>query len=285
MVFTRHNESFERNTLPIAYADGMSTPYSLTVKKDRVKPDKNNKYTLPGGLWVAQMADGAYGFLARANIKEKVSATQFKIDPYQLFKEGDVLTVVEPTLTVTVSAASVSQTLILTVSGVSATLTFEGWYGTTTTDAATEFAEKINKSGVMKNLVTAKSEAAVIHLYAGDGTTLHTVTTGGTGTYAVSDSGTMVASKPFGTVLSFDPDNPTLMNLSGSATTAVPIDGHIGVPGQAVMGIHCHATDWEHCDQQILSVLNKAHGLYKWAIPYCDRQIETQFGQAITFLD
>lgn len=271
MVFTRHQPEFNRSDPATAFPDGIETPYSVTVTNARVRLDKNKKMYMPPNLWICKM-NGEYHFLPRVNITAKVSDTNWQVEPFQVLREGDVLTVVEPSLTLTIAALAQGATVQLDLNGKSDLFTFAGTAGTTVQDAVSELTAFINNSGVLSPLVNAIANDAVIHLFAKDGVTTYTATVTTAGTITASNSGVFVANAAFGSITMFNPDVPNEIVLGGTAGVNLPPGAHIGLANiQEIRGYHDQATNWENgVSQRLLSVVSGADGVYPWAFPYWD---------------
>ena len=269
MVFTRHEPGFSRQDPALYHGEGLFVE-SYGVSGSRIRPNKQKKMWMPANLFVCRMGSD-YHFLPRANITERIDATTWKVEPFQVLKPGDTLTFVEPHLSLTIDALAQDATVDITVGGRTDTFTFAGTAGTTTADAAAEIADFINnKAAKLMKIVRAVASENVVHLFAKDGYTTYDVATAG-GTIVASNSGTMVASKPFGQILTFDEDTPEQLTLAAAATNESPVGGKVGVEGiSEIIGIHTHATTWEGIDIMTLGITSSGSRVNLWALPYWD---------------
>lgn len=267
------SNSFSEGPPIIAFVDGVDTTKSITAVRDRIKLNERKKWALPAGLFWARIGTSWHP-LPRTELTQAITGTTGKLKNYQLFKVGDVLTIVEPYLMLTVTALAVNGTVIIDVNGNKHTFTFLGTLGSTVQNAATEMAAFINASGILNRFLRAVADGAAVHLFARDGVTCHTVTlTGGTITRAPSN-GIMTAQTPVGTISKFDEVDPSLITLTASATNPVPVGGKVGVYVDEIGGLFPFTTDWTIKPEQNLALVTGAKGVYEQNLPYIDGEVK-----------
>ena len=283
MVFTRHEPIFRRSDPAIAFADGVETPYSISLKRDRIRLNKDKKWVSPPHVWVASL-NGEYHILPRGKVKSKVSATNWEISNSQFLASGDKLTYVQPHLSLEIATMTVGDSTTLTVEGKPCPFTFAGTSGATTTNAATELVDLINNSAYLSSLVHAIAQDNFVHLFANDGISLYTVSVAGAGTINVSDSGLMVADKELGAIANFSESNYDEVILTAAAANEPPVGASVGVVVNRIVGLYDEAMEWTHKTEYLVAPVVGAHGINKWALNYYDDTLKALFPK-MTFLE
>lgn len=270
MTFTRHNPPYMSDKQINAFVDGVETPHSVTVLKTRIMPDGNGKMCLEPGLFLCRIHNDHH-FLTRANIKQKFEQKKGVISPWQMFKVGDKLSVVEPYIQLTVGSIAPDTTVSIEVSGHK-----DSYKNTATTPeiAAQGLAGFFGSSPILSQHVWAIAEETKVYLFATDGITIHTVSVTGGSVTPVPADGKMIADQPVGEIASFSTSTPGEITLSAEPTITLPVGAHIGVPVNDILG-YCHySTDWSNRDSYIIAPIATATGTYEKALPYCDGDIK-----------
>ena len=273
MSWTRHGDPYGEGQAIVAFVDGVDTTMSITVSRDRIKLNEKKRWSLPPGLFFARIGNSWHP-LPRTELTQAIAGTTGKLKNFQLFKVGDVLTIVEPYLLLTISALAVNGTVAITVAGNTHTFTFLGTLGSTIQNAATEMAAFINGSGILGELIRAVAEGANVHLFSRDGLTCHTVTLVGGTIVRTPANGIMTAQTPVGSISKFDDVDPSLITLVAAATNPVPIGGKVGVYVDEIGGLHPFSTDWAIKTEQTIALVTGAKGVYENALPYIDGAIK-----------
>ena len=278
-MWNRNTQPYLSDPAIIALVDGVSTTASVSVVRDRIQPDVFKKWGTPAGLWVCRIGS-SFHFLPRSNLLTPLTATTCRLAQAQLFVPGDVLTIVEPYLKMTISALAVGATLTFLISGNSHVFTFQGLTGSTPTDVVAELVPFINNSSILKNFVRAVAgTAGVVHLFSQDGLTCHTVAVTG-GTVVLSPGGgVMTAQTPVGTISKFDLVDPQLITLTGAATTAVPVGAKVGIYVDEIRGLYPFSRDWTNKPAQLLALVTGAKGVWEDKLPYIDGDIKRIFSK------
>lgn len=252
---------------------------NCNITDEFITLNNESKFQVPAGLFVARMTDGKERFLPRAKSRAAVTAsstTTLTLSPYNIFKPGDVLHTVEPYVTLTITTVSAAQTVTVTEAGVTATATATT---TNTTTTAQEVVAAINSTPLLNEKVYALNAANVVYIYAKDGVSLYTLTTGGTVTSAaLGNSGVMAHNNTaVGTILSIN-HLTGVATLSAAATVTVPIGANLGVRGiQEIEGLHIHAVDFTVIKSHPLSLYAHSVGVRTQLLPYFDFTLIRRF--------
>jgi len=273
MSWVRHSDRYGEGLPILAFVDGVDTTMSITAVRDRIKLNERKKWSLPAGLFFARIGN-LWHPLPRTELTQAITGTTGKLKNYQLFKVGDILTIVEPYLMLGVTALAVNATVAITVAGNTHVFTFLGTLGSTVQNAATEMAAFINASGILSSMIRAVASGSNVHLFSSDGVTCHTITlVGGTITRSPAN-GIMTAQTPVGTISSFDEVDPSLITLTASATNPVPVGGKVGVYVDQIGGLHPFGTDWTVDPEKTLALVTGAKGVWEQNLPYIDGGIK-----------
>lgn len=252
---------------------------NATITDEYITLNSDSKYQVPAGLFVATMTNGDQRFLPRAKSLAAVtgsSTTTLTLSPYNIFKVGDVLHTVEPYVTLTITTVSAAQTVTVTLNGVIATATATT---TNTTTTASEVVTAINTTPLLKDHIYALNVANVVYIYAKDGKSLYTLTTGGTVTSAaLGNSGVMTHNNTaIGTILSIN-HLTGVVTLTAAATATVPIGANLGVRGiSEIKGLHIHAVDFTVIKTHNLSLYTVASTVRTQLLPYFDYTLINTF--------
>lgn len=272
--WSRNNGSFNRDSAILVNvgADINVANRNCYVTSDYITLNNEAKSEVPAGLFVATMTSGVDRFLPRTKTRTAVTAsstTTVTLSPYNIFVPGDVLHTVEPYVTLTVTTVSAAQTVTVTLNGVTATATATT---SNTTTTASEVVTAINNTPLLKDDVYALNAANVIYIYAKDGKSLYTLTTGGTVTSAaLGNSGVMAHNNTaIGTISSINYVTG-VATLTAAATATVPIGANLGVRGiSEIKGLHIHAVDFTVIKSQPLSLYADSAGVRTQLLPYFD---------------
>ena len=246
-LYINNTYKYQADNQVVQYVNGLRFPKSATIKKTDLSPDDLGKYKLPSGFFVARIGK-SYRPMPQMRTTTTVltSSPRFKVAYPYIFKSGDVVKVIKPYTTLTVSGTGATS---VTLNGLTVDATPTG--AANATEAAVILADLYNDSRLGQYLEFIPS-AATLLVFAKDGKTLYTVTfTGLTGTGTLAFNSTAI-----GTVLSVDSATDEVL-LVANATVALPAGVTVGVMVDEVYGIH------------IGSVSFKDHEPYR-DIPICD---------------
>lgn len=266
----------------IAFPDGVSTPYSITLADTGIPADLEGNKTFPAGMFIAN-AGGVDRLLPRATVTTNAivasTTTALTLSPYMVFKTGDVIRVVEPYATVTLSGSIANtETVTVTINGVAIVYTASG--SPTLAAAATAITALINTDSRTKGIVNAIADGAVIYIFAKNGISNYTLTaadTAASGT-ATASSATLLSNVSVGTVAATTvvqtSGNIGTVTLASAASVSLPVGAHIGVLVDEIYGVYPHSVDMSDKAAVDIAPVAAAHGVYKAALPYHDFDIE-----------
>ena len=286
MSFTRNTPPYISDAQIIAFPDGVDTTFSAHIERSMFAPNAQGKHTLGAGHFVAETA-GQRSLLKRATLQQPNLTNEVVdifVDHWQLFSVGDTLTTVEPWVGIALASVSAGEEFTVTIDGHSEVFTFQGTLGSTIEDAATEFVDWIqNQSRVLSQYVTALRDRSMIHLYASDGFTRHTIEFAmSSGTFStVPGDGVMEIDRPCGTIVSIDRSGSGKLTLD-STNGLLPAGVHLGVPVQKVIGFINNSIDLTYCERENYALVSSANGVYEGKLPYIDADIKRQT-PAITY--
>lgn len=262
----------------IAFADDISTPYSVTVNATDISADSASRKALPAGLFVAQVGNSVR-FLPRGTVSAAFStgaATGTVSTPANVFIPGDVLYIVQPYAAVTVAGTwATNDTATVTINGIAVTVTAGS---STLATVASNIAAAINANAAASQIVTAVASAAKVYILANDGTSLYSIaaaeTTAGDGTATVDGSATALAynNTAVGTVLTVAASTGVI-TLTGNAGVAVPVGLAVGVRVSQIFGVYPHSIDFTDQPTKDIAPVYSCRGVYKDALPYFDLTI------------
>jgi hypothetical protein len=248
---------------------------SATVQNTYISLNTEARKQVPAGLFVAQVGN-VLRFLPRTKLTAVTAtgAATVTASPTNIFVAGDVLTVVEPYSTLTITTVTVAQTVTVTVEGLTATAT-----ATTnnTTTTASEVATAINATAGLSDLVRAASITNKVFIFAVDGLTNRAITTAGTVTSAALSSATLVPNATAVGTIAFIDYTTGVITLTGNASVALPIGTNIGVRVNAIVGLHVHAVDYTVATAKDLALYTIANGVRIQYLPYFDGDIARRF--------
>lgn len=263
-----------------AFTTGNRHPYSVTMTDEFIGLNAEGKKAVPGGLFVAEIEDGNnYRFLPRATVTQEITTAldYFKMTPYNIFVPGDVLYILEPYVTLTVTAATAAQTQTLTLDGRTATSIAPS---NVPAEVAAQIAKDFNNAPYVSDKLKFTAAGAVVYITSKDNS-LPTISEGGTVTATLSATTLAVNATAIGTIKTIDSPTGTVY-LEAVGGVAVPVGMRIGVPVNRVLGLHSHAIDFTTAPSKDIAVCNRSRGVRIQFLPYFDGDLETRLPQ-ITF--
>lgn len=258
----------------LAFADNVSTPYSITLLDDKVNLDASGKRTFPAGMIICKIGS-EYRLLPRGTTAAAITAsstTSFTVSPYQGFYAGDVLSSILPFTTVTAAGTYANtETATVTIDGRATVSTFTGT--PTLTQVAAQIATDINNNDAVNQLVTAVASAAIVYIFGSNGTTLRTVTASETATAGTLTAGAaaLVANAPVGTVQSVvqTTGNTGTITLTAVAGTTLPIGTAVGVLVDELYGIYPTSQDLTDLAEVCIAPIEEGK-IWRGSLPHWD---------------
>jgi hypothetical protein len=269
------------------YAQDNQPNRNATVPNTKIALNSSGKREVPEGCFVA-VAGGVYRYLPRATVATATATNSTSVvlgDLSQLFASGDVLTVVEPYVKVTVGGTlAENDTFTVTIDGISVTATADA--SPTAAEVATALETAINANTNLTQRVTVIRSSAILYIFGKDG--LHTYSaavskSSTNGTITCLDEGGNAATaleygSALGTVSSVNVATQTI-TLSGNASAVVPVGTHIGVAVTDILGLDAHQRDYTDESVQTIGLYNISSGVRENYLPYIDGDIKRRFPQ------
>ena len=185
MPYFYHGQSYGVDKAIFAFAKGNKHPISINMTNDYIGLNLENRRAVPGGLFVAEVGDSnTYRFLPRATVTQAISTSldYFKMTPFNIFVPGDVLYILEPYVTLTITAASVGQTQTITIDGRTATSVATS---SVVADVAAAVAADFNRAPYVSDRLKFTATGNVIYITSNNNT-LPTIAEEGTMTATLS---------------------------------------------------------------------------------------------------
>jgi hypothetical protein len=235
--------------------------------------NEEDRRSVPEGMFVCEMTNSDIRFLPRGEVKAAVSTASptISMSPWNIFAVGDVLSVVEPYVVLTVTASAATQTQTITINGQTATATASS---ATVATTASEIAAAINAHPYLKTIVFAKSRAGEVYIFSYDGVTLWGVTEGGTVTATLSAATMSYNATAIGTIASIN-NNTQEVTLAANATANLPIGTHLQANGiSTIYGLAIHSYDFDIPESQDIALFTQSNGVREQFLPYLDGDIK-----------
>ena len=279
--------------LPILFnQDGAQYPRSVVVNGTDIAADASGNKIVPAGSFVT-LTGGVARFLARSLVTAAFTtgATTGTVAlPYNTYKAGDALYLVEPYGTVTLGGTYLATEIVKVTIGGYVLNTVTG--STVNATIAATVAAAINADPNISALVNAIASGAVINLYGKDGITAHTTTTAArnaadsgasaAGTSTAGASTLTISNTPLGTIVSVSTTG--VITLSANAGVAAPVGARVGVRFGALIGVYTHSIDFNtRPSLDIAPCLGCDTGIYTVNLPYVDEDIKRRLNRFVFY--
>ena len=279
--------------LPILFnKDGAQYPRSVVVSATDVAADASGNKIIPAGSFVTKTGSVAR-FLARSTVTAAFTtgaATGTVAAPFNTFKVGDALYLVEPFTTVTIGGTFLSTERVKVTIGGYAVTPVTG--STVNATIATTVAAAINADPNQSALVRAIASGAVIYLYGKDGVTAHTTTTAArnaadsgasaAGTSTAADATLVYSNTALGTISSVS--TAGVITLAANSAVAAPVGARVGVRFTELLGVFEHSIDFNTLpSKDIAPVFGCDTGIYTVNLPYVDEDIKRRLNRFVFY--
>ena len=279
--------------LPILFnKDGAQYPRSVVVSGADVAADANGNKIIPAGSFVTKTGSVAR-FLARSTVTVAFTtgaATGTVAAPFNTFKAGDALYLVEPFATVTIGGTYLATERVKVTIGGYAVTPVTG--STVNATIASTVAAAINADPNQSVLVKAIASGAVIYIYGKDGVTAHTLTTAArnaadsgasaAGTSTASDANLVYSNTALGTISSVS--TAGVITLGANSAVAAPIGARVGVRFGELLGVFEHSIDFNTLpSKDIAPVFGCDTGIYTVNLPYVDEDIKRRLNRFVFY--
>lgn len=260
----------------IATLEGSRVPRMATIDLDSVATDRNGNKYLKAGTVIVKGSDGfgrPYPVSQIASTAITTASTVITVTDASLFKEGDVLVVMQPYARADLASTwANADTATVEFDGQSITHTVADF--TSLTALATAIAQTLNDS-VLSKKVTVIAEAQHLHFFGKDGRNYPisvSEVTAGTGTFTLDGSVTALQSNVSIEEIDIDGVNPTTntLTLADTADRRLPIGAPIGVNDLAgeIWGMVAVMVDLNHQSNDVGCYT--ALSVYGARLPYWD---------------
>lgn len=279
--------------LPILFnQDGAQYPRSVVVAANDVAAAADGSKIIPAGSFVTLTGTTAR-FLARSTVTAAFTTsttTGTVAAPFNTFKVGDALYIVEPFGTVTIGGTYLATERVKVTIGGYAVTPVTG--STVNATIAATVAAAINADPNQSALVKAIASGAVIYLYGKDGITAHSLTTAArnaadsgasaSGTSTASASTLTISNTPLGTIASVS--TAGVITLGANSGVDAPIGARIGVRFGSLIGVYTHSIDFiAKPSVDIAPCLGCDSGIYTVNLPYVDEDIKRRLNRFVFY--
>jgi hypothetical protein len=285
MPYFNQSEIFKIDKPIFVYSEDNHSTHSITVFRksnsgagtlNYIGLNEEDRRSVPEGMFVCEMTNTDVRFLPRGKVKTAVSASSpdISMSPWNIFAVGDVLTVVEPYVVLTITASAATQTQSVTINGQTATAVASSTNVSTT---ATEVANAINSHPYLRTIVSAKTLAGAVYIFSYDGVTLWGVTEGGTVTATLSAATMSFNATAIGTIASIN-NNTQVVTLAANASAALPIGTNLQAAGiDSIYGLAIHSYDFDIPESQDIALFTSSNGVREHFLPYLDGDLKRRF--------
>ena len=281
--------------LPILFnKDGAQYPRSVVVNGVDVASAADGTKVIPAGSFVVQLGNGAAArFLARSTVTvafTTAGAIGTVAMPYNTFKVGDSVSLVEPYGVITIGGTFLATERVkVTIAGYAVTPVVGS---TVNSVIASTVAAAINNDPSINQLVRAIATGSVVYLYGKDGITAHTVTTAArnaadslasaAGTSTANAATLTVSNTPLGTILSVS--TAGVITFTANAGVDAPVGARIGVRFSRLLGVFEHGIDFNTLpSKDIAPCLGCDTGIYTVNLPYVDEDIRRRLPRFVFY--
>lgn len=254
---------------------GYRTARSAQIDRKWVSANKQNLFELPAGMFIAKAkdTDGTSIFRplphARVSVAATTSSNRFKVEMPYMFVPGDVLYVIAPTASITVSSTALGT---LTASGQTFTYTPTG--AANATEAAIKWAEYLSNTMLAKDY-TFVAAGTALNIFENNLNKTSTLTpTGGLGTTAATTTKNTTA---IGTIARIDNVTEEVV-LNANSAIALPVGYLIGVMVDDIYGFYVHSiTFTDYSGSPIDIAVGHQGQLKKSRLPYWAEYIKQTY--------
>lgn len=263
-MFARYGTTNSEKAI-ITYPRNVRVPYHVPMTGKHISPNKEGRKALVEGHFVSKK-NGEHRFLPRAKVVAPPAGNRLKVANPYVFVPGDVLMIVNPMATLTVTGVGQAG---LTIKNQSFTYTPVG--AANATEAATMIAKYFNGlPSIMKELELV-AEGTTMYFYSPIGQPPTTFTP--SGTLGTTQTTTAPVTAPIGTIQAIDLKTEEFI-LAAAVSGTLPVGSSIGIPQDEVLGIYPHSVDFTAGGilGQNIGIVEEAK-IYKLHLPYYDNSL------------
>ena len=258
MAYFQHNEVFNLDNYVLATSEGACYDVAASLYQQHISPDAQGRRVIAPGTFIVETFDSNGNVVDRAwpasyvNTALTTSTNLVDAATPNVFIPGDVVYILEPFVTATVSATTVGSFTYK-----SRVYSYTPVGAADTGEAAVQFASYFNKTALRRDFKFVADETnSKVYVVAGDGVSTLSITAGGSlGAGALNLT---VNDTAIGTVLAFEVGTGKII-LTANATAAVPAGLAIGTRINYIKGLHSHPMhiDLTTKPSEQIGILNK----------------------------
>ena len=252
-------------TPPIAArSEGLRTPNAVTVKRDRLSPNRKGEWSIPSHLFLALLPDNSWAFLPESKVEKDFVGNKGYLELEQVFTKGDVLWIMasHQQLTFAGVTSGASITFSLPGPGYSATYTWKGAMGSSPTRLVMNLQKFFADDPYFSNRIYAVVNGETLYLFSHPPfNRLNIISTTDVGTITTYPEPSPAIGNPFapamqiGTIASIDRSGEIM--LEADVPFLVPKGANVGVLTKQIIGYHPHATDWSNKSSMVLTAIEQ----------------------------
>ena len=263
-MFARYGTTNSEKAI-ITYPRNVRVPYHVPMTGKHISPNPQGRRALVEGHFVSKK-DGVHRFLPRGKVVAPPSGNRLKIANPYVFVPGDVLQIVNPMATLTVSGVGEAGITLK-----NQTFKYTPVGAANATEAATMIAKYFNALPSITKDLELVAEGTNMYFYSPIGQPLVTFTP--SGTLGTTETTTALVTAPIGTIQAIDIETEEFI-LAAPVSGTVPVGSSIGVPQDEVLGIYPHSVDFTDGGilGQNIGIVEEAK-IYKLHLPYYDNSL------------
>lgn len=272
--------TFNSDKAILAFSSGNIFGKSITLVENGIPFDENGNKTVPSGMFVAEKTDGTYRFLPRAKVTTAITTASptIAVSPVIPFEVGESLYILEPYVSLTITAVTAAQTQTITINGITATATAST---AVNADLAILVANAVNNTIGINTVAYAIASGDSVYIFPKDGKSLLGVTEGGTATATLSGATMAYNATAIGTIASINAVAKTI-TLGANAAVAVPVGVNIGTRNiKSIVGMCLGGMDLTEQNRVNLAILTESSGVREHLLPYFEEGFRDLFPKVI----
>jgi len=263
-MFARYGTTNSEKAI-ITYPRNVRVPYHVPLSGKYISPNKEGRRSAVEGHFVSKK-NGEHRLLPRAKVVALPAGNRLKVSSPYIFVPGDVLMILNPTTTLTITGVGQAGVMIN-----NQTFTYTPVGAANATEAGTMIAKYFNSLPSLNQNLEFVAEGTSLYVYSPIGKEVVTVTPSGTlGTTAVT---TVPITAPIGTIQAIDIETEEFI-LAAPVSGTLPVGSVIGVPQDEVLGIYPHSVDFTAGGilGQNVGIVEEAK-VYKLHLPHYDTSL------------